>query len=211
LDGIRKTDQIIMMQKTNHDRFPSYLALIHYPVLNKIGDTITSAVTNLDLHDISRACKTYGIDSFFVVTPDADQQEIVQKLTDYWVRGKGSRLNPDRKSALELIQLVNGLDEVISIIYKKTGKLPLVIATSAGYKGQVLQWHEAKDLISGAEGSLSRPILFLFGTAFGLSKDIYDSVDMILAPIKGVADYNHLSVRCAVAIVLDRLFNQLTI
>ncbi|MCP4687771.1 MAG: RNA methyltransferase, partial [Desulfobacterales bacterium] len=32
-----------------------HLALLHYPVVNKNGEPVASAVTNLDLHDISRA------------------------------------------------------------------------------------------------------------------------------------------------------------
>ncbi|MBT8330951.1 MAG: RNA methyltransferase, partial [Deltaproteobacteria bacterium] len=40
-----------------------YAALIHYPVVNKNGATIASALTNLDLHDISRATKTYGLEA----------------------------------------------------------------------------------------------------------------------------------------------------
>ena len=53
-----------------------YVALTHYPVVNKKGNVIASALTNLDLHDISRAAKTYGLKSFFVVTPLEDQKEL---------------------------------------------------------------------------------------------------------------------------------------
>ena len=55
-----------------------YVALIHYPVVNKNGETIASALTNLDLHDISRAAKTYGLEAFCVVTPLEDQKDLVE-------------------------------------------------------------------------------------------------------------------------------------
>jgi hypothetical protein len=43
-------------------------------VVNKNGEIIASAVTNLDLHDISRVAKTYGVQAFYVVTPLRDQK-----------------------------------------------------------------------------------------------------------------------------------------
>ncbi|TMA55668.1 MAG: RNA methyltransferase, partial [Deltaproteobacteria bacterium] len=46
-----------------------YLALLHYPVYDKNAQVVTTAVTNMDIHDISRAGRTYGVRGFFVVTP----------------------------------------------------------------------------------------------------------------------------------------------
>jgi len=48
------------------------------------------------------------------------------------------------------------------------------------------------------------PYLMLFGTGWGLTQEVKDSSDHVLAPIEGKG-YNHLSVRSAVAIILDRL------
>src|SRR5262247_3881360 len=48
---------------------PVYLALLHYPVYDKNRQVVTTAVTNMDIHDISRAGRTYGVRGFFVVTP----------------------------------------------------------------------------------------------------------------------------------------------
>ncbi|MDI6688413.1 MAG: RNA methyltransferase, partial [Desulfobacterales bacterium] len=73
-----------------------YVALTHYPVVNKNGGTITSAVTNLDLHDMSRAAKTYGVRSLYIVTPLADQKEFVEKIISHWLSGYGSIYNPKR-------------------------------------------------------------------------------------------------------------------
>ena len=50
-----------------------------------------------------------------------------------------------------------------------------------------------------------RPILLLFGTGFGIEAEVMKSFDYILAPVYGSCDYNHLCVRSAVAIILDRL------
>jgi hypothetical protein len=51
-----------------------------------------------------------------------------------------------------------------------------------------------------------RPLLLLFGTGWGLTEELLAGVDRVLRPIQGNSDYNHLSVRAAVAIMLDRLF-----
>ena len=57
-----------------------YVALTHYPVVNKRGEIIASALTNLDLHDIARASKTFGVKSFYVVTPLSDQKLLAEKI-----------------------------------------------------------------------------------------------------------------------------------
>lgn len=38
-----------------------YVALIHYPVMNKKGAPIGSALTTIDLHDIARASMTFEV------------------------------------------------------------------------------------------------------------------------------------------------------
>ena len=45
------------------------VALVHHPVVDKNGDTIAAAVTALDLHDIARAAKTFGVDTLYLVSP----------------------------------------------------------------------------------------------------------------------------------------------
>ncbi len=51
------------------------------------------------------------------------------------------------------------------------------------------------------------PLFLLFGTGWGLTQEVKDSSDYVLAPIEGKG-YNHLSVRSAVAIILDRLLGE---
>ena len=82
-----------------------YLALLHYPVVNKRGKVIASAVTNLDLHDMARSARTYGVNAFYVVTPLDDQKALAAKLVDHWVNGGGARYNPKRCEALQLIHI----------------------------------------------------------------------------------------------------------
>jgi hypothetical protein len=54
-------------------------------------------------------------------------------------------------------------------------------------------------------GNSESPFLLLLGTGWGLTEECFESADLILEPIAGAGQYNHLSVRSAAAIMLDRL------
>jgi len=177
------------------------LALIHYPVINKNGETIGSAVTNLDLHDIARAARTYGVDSLYVVTPYSDQQELFQELLDHWLKGHGAEYNSKRGEALSLVHIYDNLDQVLAKVTEKWQQLPTVLATCAQEKhSTVWPYRVVRQKI--AEGEC---FLILFGTAWGLAQEVIEAGKGILPPIAGSGSYNHLSVRSAAAIVLDRL------
>ncbi|RZB29925.1 MAG: hypothetical protein SRB1_02205 [Desulfobacteraceae bacterium Eth-SRB1] len=177
-----------------------YIALTHYPVVNKNGSTIASAVTNLDLHDISRTAKTYGVRSFYVVTPLLDQKELVEKIVSHWLKGPGSIYNPKRGEALELIRIKNSLDEVIDNIRKNGEGSPKIVVTCARNSHRSINFGKFREMLKNG-----KPYLLVFGTAWGLSEDFITGADLILEPVKGNTGYNHLSVRSAAAIILDRL------
>ena len=177
------------------------LALIHYPVVNKNGETIGSAVTNLDVHDISRAAKTYGVDTLYIVTPYSDQQQLFRELLDHWLIGHGAEYNAKRGEALALVRICNDLDQLFDSVAEKWQQRPTVLATCAQEKHPtVWSYRSVKEKIC-AGGCF----LILFGTAWGLAQEVIDAGDGILPPITGAGSYNHLSVRSAAAIVLDRL------
>jgi hypothetical protein len=176
------------------------IALIHHPVVNKKGEVIGSAVTNLDIHDIARTARTYGISRYFISTPYEDQQQLVRELLAHWQTGHGATYNPARKEALSRVQLTDSLDEVIATLTKQYGKRPLVVATSALMRENSLSYHELRQQITQGV-----PVLLLFGTAHGLAPEILQVTDVTLPPIKGGTDYNHLSVRSAASIIIDRL------
>ncbi|PID74004.1 MAG: hypothetical protein CSB33_01050 [Desulfobacterales bacterium] len=182
------------------------MALLHYPVLNKQGEVIASSVTNLDLHDIARAARTFGVHRFFVVTPLADQQELVREITGHWETGSGARYNPDRRSALRTIRLADTLEDVAAAIREPEAQSPepMIIATTASMEAccrdRVMTVRRCRELLDDG-----RRILLCFGTAWGLAPEFMDGADAILSPIQGPGAYNHLSVRSAAAILLDRL------
>jgi len=181
--------------------------LIHHPVVNRRGEPITAAVTNLDLHDIARAALTFGVRSFFVVTPLRDQVELVRRLQAHWIRGAGAELNPDRRRALELIRIGHDLDRVRGVIRRDEGENPLVVGTTARRKNGSIDFATLRQRIQAPN---NRPYLLLLGTAWGLTEDLLAEVDYRLEPVCGPSSYNHLSVRCAAAIILDRLVGRCT-
>ena len=176
------------------------MALMHYPVVNRNGDIITSAVTNLDIHDMSRVAKTYGVKAFYIVTPLMDQQQFVKKITSHWTEGAGAKYNPTRRKALELISIKSSLDEVVVDIQDKYELVPKIVVTSSRNFGRKLDIDNFRTMLQ-SDGAY----LLLFGTAWGLTEEFIKSADYLLEPIKGGTDYNHLSVRSAAAIMLDRL------
>jgi hypothetical protein len=176
------------------------VALVHYPVVNRKNEIIGSAVTNLDLHDIARAGRTFGVNTYWVVTPYRRQQELARQITDHWTEGYGGTANPDRAGALSLIRIQPGLDGVIAAMSEAGGTPPLVIATSADRCTNSMTY-------AGLQRELKRGthVLLLFGTAWGLAPELVQKVNAVLPPIQGVGEFNHLSVRSAVSIILDRL------
>lgn len=176
------------------------VVLVHYPVVNRGGEIISSAVTNLDVHDIARAGCTFGIEHYWLVTPFEEQRELTRKIVSHWTEGYGSGANPDRGQALSLVRICWNINEVIEKATEKWGERPLVLATCARPQGKTINYGQTRCRLHRGE-----PILLLFGTAWGLAPEVLQQADFVLPPIQGRGEYNHLSVRSAVSIILDRL------
>jgi hypothetical protein len=181
------------------------IALIHYPVYDKNHDVVATAVTNLDIHDIARSARTYGVARYYIVTPVEEQRKLVEKIKEHWLSGWGSTYNPKRKLALELLQLEVSLQDAIEDVEKRTGKRPKLVVTGASGRSNSVSFGEMKRLM---DDDPEQPFLLLLGTGWGLIEQIFNSSDYVLEPISGGGDYNHLSVRSAAAIMLDRLFGR---
>lgn len=179
------------------------MALIHHPVYNKHNEVIASAVSNLDLHDISRAAKTYGARAFYIVTPLADQRELVERIVSHWTEGVGARYNPDRTEALRLIRVAVSLDAVRDEIACKGTGVPVTVVTDARPHPRNISYSVMAEKLKD-----QHPYLLIFGTGWGLTREFIDKADYVLTPIMGNTRYNHLSVRSAAAIVLDRLLGR---
>ncbi|HUT54068.1 MAG TPA: RNA methyltransferase [bacterium] len=177
-----------------------YIGLLHSPVLDKDGRIITTAVTNLDLHDLARLSRTYGVKGFYVIQPLALQMKLVEKLRSYWLEGRGGEYNVTRKEAFETLRLVKTLDEAVAGIEAEAGGRPRVVFTSAKPRPGAAGYAEL-----GSKMRAGGTWLVVFGTGWGIAPEFFERADHTLLPIETGTGYNHLSVRMAAAIILDRL------
>ncbi|UCF72025.1 MAG: RNA methyltransferase [Deltaproteobacteria bacterium] len=181
-----------------------YIGLVHYPVYDKRGEIIVAAITNLDLHDLARLAKTYGARRLYVINPLREQQDLAKNICRHWVSGYGAHYNKDRKEAMSLISVVPTLESSMAEIKDSEGEIPTLIATDAGRdKGQKVNYDSAREIVAS-----NKAVMILFGTAWGIANEVIRKADYLLEPIFGVSSYNHLSVRTAAAITLDRLFSE---
>ena len=182
-----------------------YCALVHWPVRDREGHTITTAVTNLDVHDLARSARTFGLAGYYVVTPIAAQRILVERILEHWRTGAGTKRVPERGDALSLCRPIASVDDAVADITAREGAAPRLVATGASPRGRAVTSYGDE---SAAISSTSAPTLILFGTGHGLADPLVARADALLAPIAGPTDYNHLSVRAAAGIVLDRLFGR---
>lgn len=181
----------------------AYICLLHHPVLDREGNETLGSVTGFDLHDLSRAARTYGLEKVLVVSPSSEQRQLVRKIADHWITGQGAQKNPARGEAVALLKSFPSLKRARDWVSSREKRDPLVIGTSARPRPRSVHWLELKR--RALEEDL--PLLFVFGTSWGLPERVLDDCDVVLHPIRGgKGDYNHLSVRSAATVVLDRFF-----
>lgn len=182
------------------------LALVHHPVLDRTGKIVTTAITNLDIHDIARASRTFGIGHYYLVTPVSAQRELAERIVGHWTDGQGREHNAKRSDALERVSVVGTVDDAVAAVKAIHGGDPLIVVTGARPREGVTS--APRFLADRLADPDHRPILILFGTGWGLEESVFRRGDVVLSPIRSASGeaYNHLSVRAAVAIVCDRLF-----
>ncbi|HKY40834.1 MAG TPA: RNA methyltransferase [Polyangiaceae bacterium] len=173
--------------------------LIHHPILDRERAVVTGAITNLDLHDISRSAHTYGLSAYYIAHPIAAQRELAARVREHWLTGSGSRRIPDRVPPMRDLRIVSSLDDALA----DSGPGTELWVTSANASGQCLGHGEARACLK-QDGP---PVLIVFGTGWGLADEVMQRATQMLAPIRSPREdgFNHLSVRAAAAIIFDRL------
>lgn len=177
------------------------LVLLHHPVVDKNGLIVTTALTNMDIHDIARTARTYGVRRFYVAHPVKALRVLAAKIMEHWATGYGSTYNVTRKDALSLVRLEHDLDSTLLALEHETGQRPHVVVTSARGGPQRTSYATFRERLEGSD----EPYLLVFGTGWGLAPEVMERADLVLEPVCGPTDYNHLSVRSAAAVILDRL------
>lgn len=170
-----------------------YVGLLHWPCLDKNGNEIATSITNLDLHDIARVCLTYGINTLYIVHPYQGQLDFAKKIMDHWLNGYGGVYNPIRKKAFEVVRLVSDIEE----IKRQTGAR--MIGTSAARNEGSMSWTDISNFVKTTD------VCLLFGTGWGIAPRLLRTLDGVIEPIDVGSGFNHLSVRSAVSIAIDRI------
>lgn len=183
---------------------PIYLGLVHYPIYNKNDEIITTAITNFDIHDIARTSRTYDIKRYFIIHPHESQTMLAKEIMDYWQHGYGGEYNPDRREAFSVLDIKTDIQSAVEYITEVEGVKPFIITTDARTFPNTISYKNMREQIEFT----GRPYLILFGTGWGIEKSVMEKFDYTLEPIYGPGDYNHLPVRAAVAIILDRLLGE---
>jgi hypothetical protein len=177
------------------------IALLHYPVYNKHREVVTTALTNLDQHDIARSSKTFGLDRFYIVTPSEEQRKLAERISGHWQAGWGAGYNPDRRVALGIVRVCSTLIDAVSDFQGDFLKPVKTAITGASSRAGNMALSSFRLLLEERD----QPYLLLLGTGWGLTEECFGAADIILESIAGNGTYNHLSVRSAAAIMLDRL------
>ena len=183
------------------------LVLLHHPVTNRAGELITTSVTNLDIHDLARSARTYEMDHYYLVTPVVEQQEMAGRILSHWGKGRSFEWHPDRAEALSRIQVVSLFQEVKEDLARRYPGLPLELAMPDArplkdqktYAEVRTRWEQETPGVK----------VIVLGTGWGIADAFFSEVHTFLGPIHGplgASGYNHLSVRAAGAVILDRLF-----
>ncbi|OGC24087.1 hypothetical protein A2291_02265 [candidate division WOR-1 bacterium RIFOXYB2_FULL_42_35] len=180
-----------------------YLALLHHPVYNKNQKIVSTCITGFDLHDIARTAITFGIKKYFVVNPLPTQRAFAERIREFWMDDASLEFNWTRAEAFKLISIQETLEQAVEEIVKLEGQKPKIIATSAKPRGTV-----SFDDLKAEIKNTAQPFLVVLGTGWGLAEEVFEKIDAVLPPILGDSDYNHLSVRAACAIILDRLLGK---
>lgn len=181
------------------------LALVHHPVIrDRFGTVGATSVTPLNVHDLARAARTYGVAPLYILTPLLSQQALVGRILGHYRDGHGAGANPTRAEALRDVVLAGSINEALDDLCRRAGVYPIAVGTAARQGPKSIGYPELAERIAAG----SRPWLLLFGTGSGLGPEAAAQCDLFLGPVRGPGEFNHLPVRSAVAVILDRLFGK---
>ena len=147
-----------------------YVGLVHFPVYNKFYDIVTTSITNLDIHDISRSCLTYGIRRFFVINPLPSQKEILTWIRKFWKSEIAEFYNPHRVKALSILEYAKSVENAIEFINNQEKTSPLLVTTTATKMEAQIGFEEFSNL------NIEQPVFLLFGTGNGLTKELHTNL-----------------------------------
>ncbi len=183
----------------------THVALVHHPVVDRNAKIVTTALTSFDVHDLARSAMTYGLANYHVVTPVTSQRDKAAFIAEQWL---GDAQGEHRARALELVRVAASIEDVIAELTAQYGMAPIVVASSARSESFPGVPRRTAAALVAELAVVAQPMLLLLGTGWGLADALIPSVSRVVAPIEGASDWNHLSVRSAGAILMDRMFGR---
>ena len=135
------------------------------------------------------------------MTPSEEQQKLAERISGHWQQGWGANYNPDRRQALDIVRVTPSVAAAVSDFQLGFSKPVKVAVTGAARRPGSTSLFTFRGLLKESD----QPYLLLLGTGWGLTDECFAAADLILEPLAGFGTYNHLSVRSAAAIMLDRL------
>lgn len=168
------------------------VALLHYPILNRLGKTATTAITSIDIHDFARTAAFFDVAPVYFVHPASAMQHLFRDIQAHWQQGAGGERNAGRKTVMQELRLVDSLQDILDAEDYQ------LWYTSATPPDDVVVDVENISKINGKH-------LIVFGTGSGLDVASLPKPKGWLSPVQGVGRVRHLSVRGALSIYLDRL------
>src|SRR5262245_64184069 len=109
----------------------AFVALVHHPVYDKNRKVVSTALTNLDLHDIARAVRTYGLGGFFIVHPVSAQRELAERIAGHWLK-EGAEMNDFRRMAISKVRVVATIEDAVQEIASEGERAPILVSHCAG-------------------------------------------------------------------------------
>lgn len=178
-----------------------FMAVVHFPALDRNGRIVATSINSMEIHDLSRICMTYDVKLCYIVTPLERQIDMLKAIKRYWLEGPGLTYNRERAETLKRLKEVESVEEVLREIQEEG--TPFILGTSATHRG--------KGKVSEADVrriQKDRPVLILLGTGYGLADETLSLCDAMLPPIRGRTGFNHLPMRVAAGILIDRILGR---
>lgn len=173
-----------------------HIALAHHPVKDRAGEVITTSVTNLDLHDMVRMARSYDLAKVWVISPIKAQRDKVLHMAKKWNQELSTH---DRARGWQNLEVVSSIEEMKTML----GQPALIGTSAAGGREGMVNASDIWKIIA------SKETVLLFGSGWGLTETALAGCDYVMNPILNESQYNHLSVRTAMAVVLDRVVGPL--
>jgi tRNA (guanine37-N1)-methyltransferase len=167
---------------------------LHHPVYDKNGAVVTTAVTNLDVHDIGRLARTFE-------APLSTSRRPCRRPAASRARHAPLEHGPGRRSTTRRVKdarwracawPTTSTPRSADVRAARRAHLPHVVATTAREgDGRLTSPRCARGSAPGPRGA---PRVL---DGWCLTAEVLERADAILEPIRGRRDYNHLSVRSA--------------